>query len=117
VARRANGRVADHAALGLGNEVGQVVSMTHPDIPGVRGTCNVSGSTATWVSGDPWTYAGTANGDTELVNKEILIGGEQVTITAVASDGSTITTSPAPPSGTGLRSRSSRCASASSAGA
>src|SRR5271168_749130 len=28
--------------LGLGNEVGQVVSMTHPDIPGVHGTCDVS---------------------------------------------------------------------------
>ena len=54
------------------------------------------------MSGDPWTYAGTATGDSELVNKEILIGGSQVTITAVASDGSTITTSPAPPSGTGL---------------
>jgi len=79
-----------------------VVSMTHPDIPGVHGTCNVSGSTATWVSGDSWTYAGTVTGDTELINKEILIGGSQVTITAVASDGSTITTSPAPPSGTGL---------------
>jgi hypothetical protein len=88
--------------LGLGNEVGQVASMTHPDIPGVHGTCSVSGSTATWVSGDPWTYAGTATGDTELINKEIVIGGSQVTITAVASDGSTITTSPAPPSGTGL---------------
>ena len=84
--------------LGLGNEVGQVVSMTHPDIPGLHGTCNVSGGTATWVSGDPWTYAGTADGDTELVNKVIVIGGAQVTITAVASDGSTITTSPAPPS-------------------
>jgi hypothetical protein len=88
--------------LGLGNEVGQVVSMTHPDIPGRHGTCNVTGSTATWVSGDPWTFAGTATGDSELVNKEILIGGSQVTITTVASDGSTITTSPAPPSGTGL---------------
>ena len=88
--------------LGLGNEVGQVVSMTHPDIPGLHGTCNVSGGTATWVSGDPWTYAGTATGDSELVNKEIVIGGAQVTITAVSSDGSTITTSPAPPSGSGL---------------
>ena len=78
--------------LGLGNEVGQVVSMTHPDIPGLHGTCNVSGSTATWVSGDPWTYAGSATGDSELVNKEIVIGGAQVTITAVSSDGSTITT-------------------------
>ena len=88
--------------LGLGNEVGQVVSMTHPEIPGVHGTCNVSGSTATWVSGDSWAYAGTATGDSELVNKVILIGGSQVTITAVASDGSTITTSPAPPSGSAL---------------
>ena len=89
--------------LGLGNEVGQVVSMTHPDVPGMRGTCNVSGNTATWVSGDPWTYAGTALGDTELVNKVILIGGQQVTITAVAGDGSTITTNPAPPSGAGQK--------------
>ena len=88
--------------LGLGNEVGQVVSMTDPDIPGARGVCNVAGATATWVSGDAWTYAGTPSGDTELIDKVILIGGEQVTITAVASDGSTITTSPAPPSGTGL---------------
>jgi hypothetical protein len=88
--------------LGLGNEVGQVVSMTHPDIPGARGTCNVTGATATWESGDVWTYAGTANGDTELINKAILIGGAEVTITAVAGDGSTITTNPAPPSGTGL---------------
>ena len=88
--------------LGLGNEVGQVVSMTHPDVPGARGTCDVSGSTATWVSGDAWTYAGSTAGDTELVDKVILIGGEEVTITAVASDGSTITTSPAPPSGSGL---------------
>ncbi len=88
--------------LGLGNEVGQVVSMTHPDIPGSQGTCNVSGATAIWVSGDAWTYAGTAEGDTELIDKVILIGGAQVSITAVASDGSTITTSPAPPTGTGL---------------
>ena len=61
----------------------------------------MTGSTATWVSGDPWTYAGTANGDSELIDKMILIGCEQVLITAVASDGSTIT-SPAPPTGTGL---------------
>src|SRR5579885_1973462 len=88
--------------LGLGNEVGQVVSITHPEIPGARGVCNVSGNTATWVSGDPWTYAGGASGDTELINKDILIGGAQVTITAVASDGSTITTSPAPPQESGL---------------
>jgi hypothetical protein len=88
--------------LGLNNEVGQVISMTHPDIPGARGTCNVTGAVATWASGDVWTYAGTAVGDTELVNKAILIGGIEVVITAVASDGSTITTNPAPPSGTGL---------------
>ena len=88
--------------LGLGNEVGQVVSYTHPDIPGARGTCNVAGATATWVSGDAWTYAGTTTGDTELIDKVILIGNLEVTITAVAADGSTITTNPAPPSGNGL---------------
>jgi hypothetical protein len=88
--------------LGLGNEVGQVVSMTHPDVPGARGTCNVAGAVATWAGGDPWTYAGTAAGDTELINKFVLVGGLQVKITAVASDGSTITTTPAPPTGTGL---------------
>jgi hypothetical protein len=88
--------------LGLGNEVGQVASFTHPDIPGARGICNVAGATATWVSGDPLTYAGTSAGDTNLIGKVVLIGGVEVTITAVASDGSTITTSPAPPAGAGL---------------
>ena len=100
--RDARSAVWQTTLLGLGNEVGQVVSMTHPDIPGRHGTCNVSGNTATWVNGDSWTYAGTTTGDTELINKVILIGSTQVTITAVASDGSTITTYPAPPSGTGL---------------
>jgi len=100
--RNARNAVWQTTLLGLNNEIGQVVSMTHPDIPGARGTCNVTDATATWVSGDPWTYAGTANGDTELIDKEVLIGGEQVMITAVASDGTTITTNPAPPSGTGL---------------
>jgi hypothetical protein len=88
--------------LGLSNEVGQVISMTHPDVPGVRGTCNVAGSTATWVSGDTWLYGGSTAGDTELIGKVIVIGGLQVTITAVASNGATITTSPDPPTGTGL---------------
>ena len=78
--------------------------MTHPDIPGMRGTCNVTGSTATWVSGDPWTWAPNdiIVGDPELIDKDILIGIYQVTITAVSSDGTTITTSPAPPAGTNL---------------
>ena len=49
--------------LGLGNEVGQVVSMTHPDIPGLHGTCNVSGSTATWVSGDAFDTSRNEQGD------------------------------------------------------
>ena len=33
--------------LSLGHEVGQVVpvvSMTHPEIPGLHGTCNVTGT-------------------------------------------------------------------------
>jgi len=88
--------------LGLGNEVGKVVSMTDPEIPGIHGKCNVSGNTATWASGDTFLYAGTTNGDTELISKDIMIGGQQVTIIGVASDGSSITTSPAPPAGTGL---------------
>ncbi|MGD0497537.1 MAG: hypothetical protein ABSC23_03775 [Bryobacteraceae bacterium] len=100
--RNARAAAWNTTLLGLSNEVGQVVSLTHPEVPGPRGTCNVSGNTATRVSGDAWTYAGTAQGDTELINKAILINGTQVTITAVASDGSTITTSPAPPAGTGL---------------
>jgi hypothetical protein len=87
--------------LGLGNEVGQVVSMTHPDIPGARGTCNVSGSTATLGERRSVDLCRTANGDSELVNKEILIGGAQVTITAVAA---TAPRSPRPSaaSGSGL---------------
>ena len=40
--------------LALGTFAGQVVSVTHPDVPGYRGTCNVSGTTVTWVSGDSW---------------------------------------------------------------
>jgi len=40
-------------------------------------------------------YAGTATGDSELIDKVILIGSLQVTITAVASDGSR-----SPPAGT-----------------
>jgi hypothetical protein len=40
--------------LGLGNEVGQVVSQTHPDIPGLHGTCNVNGTAVTWAGGDSW---------------------------------------------------------------
>src|SRR5208337_1574032 len=59
--------------LGLGNEVGQVVSMTHPDIPGLHGTCNVTGTSVTWVSGDAF--------DTSMKNKEIVINGVQVLIT------------------------------------
>jgi hypothetical protein len=87
--------------LGLGNEVGQVVSMTHPDIPGARGICNVTGNNATWVSGDTWTYAGTAAGDTELIGKVIIIGGQQVTITGVGGLGQTLTCTPNPPAGNG----------------
>ena len=94
---RATDRFAKGGFPWAGNRLASYLS----DIPGRHGTCNVSGSTATWASGDAWSYAGTATGDSELVNKEILIGGSQVTITAISSDGSTITTSPAPPSGSG----------------
>jgi hypothetical protein len=64
--------------LGLGNEVGQVVSMTHPDIPGLHGTCHVTGTSATWVSGDAF--------DTSVKNKEVLINGVQVLITGYTTD-------------------------------
>ena len=83
--------------LGLGNEAGQVVSMTDPEIPGIHGTCNVSGATVTWASGDDW--------DDSLLNKDALINGTQVTITAIASTGdsvTSITVTPAPGDGQGL---------------
>ena len=61
--------------LGLGNEVGQVVSMTHPDIPGLHGTCNVTGTSVTWVSGDAF--------DKSMQNKEVVINGVQIVDHAV----------------------------------
>ncbi|MGA2721577.1 MAG: hypothetical protein ABSG79_04105 [Bryobacteraceae bacterium] len=64
--------------LGLGNEVGQVVSMTHPDIPGLHGTCNVTGTSVTWASGDAF--------DTSMKNKEVVINGVQVLITGYTTD-------------------------------
>lgn len=64
--------------LGLGNEVGQVVSMTHPDIPGLHGTCNVTGTSVTWASGDAF--------DTSMQNKEVLIDGVQALITGYTTD-------------------------------
>ena len=64
--------------LGLGNEVGQVVSMTHPDIPGLHGTCNVTGTSVTWVSGDAF--------DKSMQNKEVVINGVQVVITLCFTD-------------------------------
>jgi hypothetical protein len=62
--------------LGLGNEVGQVVSMTHPDIPGLLGTCNVT--LAPRSSGDGF--------DTSMKNKEVVINGLQVFITGYTTD-------------------------------
>ena len=84
--------------LGLGNEAGQVVSMTDPEIPGLHGTCNVSGTSATWASGDVW--------DTSMLNKDALINGATVTITAVNADTdgnvTSLTLTPAPGNGSGL---------------
>jgi hypothetical protein len=74
--------------LGLGNEAGQVVSQTHPDIPGLHGTCNVSGPIVTPAGGDDWDDSLYTLNDgswaSNLLNKDALIGGIQVTITAVA---------------------------------
>jgi len=64
--------------LGLGNEVGQVVSMTHPDVPGLHGTCSVTGTSVTWVSGDTF--------DKSMQNKEIVINGVQTTVTLCFTD-------------------------------
>ena len=71
--RDARNSVWQTTLLGLGNEVGQVVSMTHPDIPGLHGTCNVTGTSVTWASGDAF--------DTSMENKEVVINGVQVLIT------------------------------------
>jgi hypothetical protein len=63
--------------LGLANEVGQVVSITDPKIPGLRGTCNVDGSgNVTFVSGDAF--------DPSMQNKDILINGVQYAVTTLA---------------------------------
>jgi len=64
--------------LGLGNEVGQVISMTHPDIPGLHGTCSVLGTSVTWVSGDAF--------DKSMQNKEVVINGVQTVITLCLTD-------------------------------
>jgi len=64
--------------LGLGNEVGQVVSMTHPDIPGLHGTCSVTGTSVTWIGGDAF--------DKSMQNKEIVINGVQTTVTLCLTD-------------------------------
>jgi hypothetical protein len=109
--RDARGASWQTTLLGLGNEPGQVVSVTHPEIPGLHGTCNVSSTTVTWASGDDWqdsVYTET-DGTTAsaLVNKDALINGTQVTITVVNfdTDGVTIdslTVAPAPGDGTAL---------------
>jgi hypothetical protein len=62
--------------LGLANEVGQVVSITDPKVPGLRGTCNVDGSgNVTFASGDAF--------DPSMANKDVLINGVQYGITSL----------------------------------
>ena len=79
--------------LGLNNEVGQVVSMTHPDVPGMKGTCSVTSGQCGNLAGDPL--------DKFIVNKEVLINGVQCTVTQIFTtpDYKTVTgfaVSPAP---------------------
>src|SRR5579884_3783671 len=71
--------------LGLSNEVGQVVSMTHPDVPGMKGTCSVTSGQCGNLIGDPL--------DKFIVNKEVLINGVQCTVTQIftSSDYTTVT--------------------------
>ena len=79
--------------LALGTEVGQVVSITHPDVPGMKGTCSVTSGQCGNLTGDPL--------DKFIVNKEVLINGVQCTVTQIftSPDYKTVTgfaVSPAP---------------------
>jgi hypothetical protein len=79
--------------LALGTEVGQVVSISHPDVPGMKGTCSVTGGQCGNLTGDPL--------DTFIVNKEVLVNGVQCTVTQIftSADYKTVTgfaVSPAP---------------------
>src|SRR5579884_898458 len=71
--------------LGLNNEVGQVVSITHLDVPGMKGTCSVTAGQCGNLTGDPL--------DKFIVNKEVLIDGVQCTVTQIftSSDYTTVT--------------------------
>ena len=81
--------------LALGTFAGQVVSVTHPDVPGYRGTCNVSGTTVTRVSGDDWDDSlyrlPNDSWASAMLNHDALIGGVQVTITGVTIAGGSVT--------------------------
>jgi hypothetical protein len=90
-----NARVATWKTtlLGLNNEVGQVVSITHPDVPGMKGACSVTGGQCGNLAGDPL--------DKFIVNREVLINGVQCTVTQIftSADYKTVTgfaVSPAP---------------------
>jgi len=61
--------------LGLNNEVGQVVSMTHLDVPGMKGTCSVTAGQCGNLTGDPL--------DEYIVNKDVMINGVQCTVTQI----------------------------------
>jgi len=79
--------------LGLNNEIGQVVSITHPDVPGMKSTCSVTNGQCGNLAGDPL--------DKFIVNKELLINGVQCTVTQIftSADYATVTgfaVSPAP---------------------
>ena len=79
--------------LALGTEVGQVVSISHPDVPGMKGTCSVTSGQCGNLTGDPL--------DKFIVNKEVLINGVQCTVTQIftSPDYKTVTgfaVSPAP---------------------
>ncbi|MGD0777103.1 MAG: hypothetical protein ABSC05_30150, partial [Candidatus Solibacter sp.] len=82
--------------LALNTEVGQVVSITHPDVPGMKGTCTVASGACGSLTGDPL--------DAFIVNKDVLINGTQCTVTAITTSsgavtGFTITPAPADASG------------------
>src|ERR1022692_3261840 len=61
--------------LALNTEIGQVVSMTHPDVAGYRGGCSLAGTDATCISGDQF--------DASMTNKEAMFGGTQALVESV----------------------------------
>ena len=64
--------------LALKTEPGMVCSMTHPDISGLHGKVNTSGTAVSWVSGDKFTA--------QVVGKTVLIAGVEYLVDTFTDD-------------------------------